>query len=101
MAAMRYHGEVILHLQQYSRRLNLFVFYQATRRRIPEGDDLTKLYCKGEFYIWVCSSVQRRIFILIYALIGLFRVDFKGLTLIDVITVCSKIRPSVFTFSVP
>ena len=24
MAAMRYYGEVILHLQQYSRRLNLF-----------------------------------------------------------------------------
>ena len=29
MAAMRYYGEVILHLQQYSRRLNLLFFLLA------------------------------------------------------------------------
>ena len=30
MAATRYYGEVILHLQQYSRRLNLFFGYLFT-----------------------------------------------------------------------
>jgi len=41
------------------------LFYQATRRRIPEGSDLTKLYCVGECHIWVYSGTLLRVSVLI------------------------------------
>ena len=39
MVAMRYYGEVILHLQQYSHRLNLFFFLDSGATEEEEEEE--------------------------------------------------------------